>query len=70
MILVKQIADHVQATHSEGRCNRLLLVTGPRLLGLLRRNLKTSSGMEISEVKKNLGQYDAPEIRKHLPERP
>jgi len=64
---VKQVADHVQAAHNEGRCNRLLLVAGPSLLGLLRENLKTLSGLKISEIEKNLGQYDAREIRKHLP---
>ena len=64
---VKQVADHVQTAHNEGRCNRLLLVAGPPLLGLLRDNLKTLSGLKISEIDKNLGQYDAREIRKHLP---
>jgi len=64
----KQVADHVQAAHNEGRCDRLLLVAGPPLLGLLREKLKTLSGMKISEVEKNLGQYDAREIRKHLPD--
>ena len=65
----KQVADHVQAAHNEGRCNRVLLVAGPSFLGLLRGKLKTLSGMEISELEKNLGQYDALEIRKHLPKR-
>ena len=65
----KQVADYVQAAHNEGRCNRLLLVAGPPLLGLLREHLKKISGMKISEIEKNLGQYDAQEIRKHLPER-
>lgn len=65
----KQITDHVQAAHNQGRCDRLLLVAGPPLLGLLRENLKTSSGIKISELEKNLGQYDALEIRKHLPKR-
>jgi protein required for attachment to host cells len=65
----RQIVDHVQAAHNEGRCDRLLLVAGPSQLGLLREHLKTLSGMEISELEKNLGQYDAVEIRKHLPER-
>ena len=65
----KQIADHVQAAYNEGRCDRLLLVAGPPLLGLLREPLKTLTGLRISEVDKNLGQYDAREIRKHLPER-
>jgi len=64
---VKQIADHVRAAQNEGRCNRLLLVAGPTLLGLLRESLKTLSGLKISEIEKNLGQYDAREIRKHLP---
>jgi len=65
----KQVTDHLQAAHNEGRCDRLLLVAGPPLLGLLRENLKTSSGLDVSVVEKNLGQYDALEIRKHLPER-
>ena len=65
----KQVADHVRAAHNEGRCNRVLLVAGPSFLGLLRVNLKTLSGIEISELEKNLGQYDAIEIRKHLPKR-
>jgi protein required for attachment to host cells len=65
----KQVADQVQAAHGEGRCNRLLLVAGPPLLGLLRDSLKSVSGMEITEIEKNLGQYDAAEIRQHLPER-
>ena len=65
----KQVANHVQLAHNEGRCNRLLLVAGPSFLGLLRGNMKSLSGMEISELDKNLGQYDAQEIRKHLPKR-
>jgi protein required for attachment to host cells len=63
----KQVADHVQAAQNEGRCNRLLLVAGPTLLGLLRENMKSLTGLKISEIEKNLGQYDAREIRKHLP---
>ncbi|MGB5179681.1 MAG: host attachment protein [Gammaproteobacteria bacterium] len=65
----RRIADHLQAAHDEGRCDRLLLVAGPSLLGLLREQLKHAPGLKISEIEKNLGQYDAPEIRKHLPER-
>ncbi|MDH3901116.1 MAG: host attachment protein [Gammaproteobacteria bacterium] len=65
----RQVADHLQAAHDEGRCDRLLLVAGPPLLGLLRESLRTSSGMEITEIEKNLGQFDALEIRKHLPGR-
>jgi len=65
----KQIAEYVQAAHTEGHCDQLLLVAGPPLLGFLRDKLKTLSGVKISEIEKNLGQYDALEIRKHLPDR-
>jgi protein required for attachment to host cells len=65
----RQVADQVQAAHDEGRCNRLLLVAGPPLLGLLRDSLKSLSGIDITEIEKNLGQYDAVKIRQHLPER-
>ena len=47
----------------------MLLVAGPPLLGLLRDKLKSLSGANISEIDKNLGQYEAPEIRSHLPDR-
>lgn len=65
----KQVADHVEHAHNAGHCDRLLLVAGPPLLGLLRGKLGAVSGLKISEIEKNLGQYDAVEIRKHLPER-
>ena len=65
----KQVADYVQAAHNKGRFDRMLLVAGPPILGALRENLKGLSGVKISEFEKNLGQYDAAEIRKHLPER-
>lgn len=65
----KQVAEHVRSAHNESRCDRILLVAGPPLLGLLRTDLKTVSGIKISELDKNLGQYDAVEIRKHLPKR-
>jgi len=65
----KQIVDHVQAVHNEGRCDSLHMVGGSPLLCLLRESLKILSGMGITEIEKNLGQYDALELRKHLPER-
>jgi len=65
----KHIFEHIQSAQNNGRCNRLLLVAGPPFLGLLRENLKALSGIDVSEVEKNLGQFDAMEIRKHLPKR-
>ena len=65
----KQVAGHVKAAHNKGQYDRLLLVAGPPMLGLLRDNLKSLPNLQISEIEKNLGQYDALEIRKHLPNR-
>ncbi len=65
----KQVAEHVEAAHNKGQCDRLMIVAGPPLLGLLREHLKGASGLKIAEIEKNLGQYDATEIRKHLPAR-
>jgi protein required for attachment to host cells len=64
-----QIADYVRTAYNQGRCNQLLLVAGPHFLGLLRAEFNGLNGMQIDVIDKNLGQYDAREIRKHLPER-
>ena len=65
----KQIADHLQDACNDGRCRELLLVAGPHLLGVLRKQLNTPETIKVSAIDKNLGQYDAREIRSHLPER-
>ena len=65
----KQVADYLHKAYNEGRCDELLLVAGPDFLGLLREQLKSASEFRISELEKNLGQYDPREIRAHLPER-
>jgi protein required for attachment to host cells len=65
----RQVADYVQTAHNEGSCDRVLLVAGPPVLSVLGEDLKNISGVQMSEIDKNLGQYDAAEIRKHLPER-
>jgi protein required for attachment to host cells len=65
----KHVADHVQAAHNKGQYDRLLLVAGSPMLGLLREKLKTLPKLDLTEIEKKLGQYDALEIRKHLPKR-
>ncbi len=65
----KTVAEYLRTAHNEDRCRRLVLVAGPPFLGLLRDNLKSLSGVRIDEIEKNLGQYDAREIRKRLPAR-
>ena len=46
----KQVADHVRTAHNKGSCDRLLLVAGPPMLGLLRDHLKTIAGLNITEL--------------------
>jgi len=65
----KEVGEHLKAACHDGRCNRLMLVAGPEFLGLLRKQLNTPSAVQISEIEKNLGRYDARVIRGHLPER-
>lgn len=63
----KEIGAYLKAACQDGRCKRLLLVAGPRLLGELRQHLDLPPGVTVSELEKNLGQFDANEIRGHLP---
>jgi protein required for attachment to host cells len=66
---VKTVTGYLGAACQDGRCNRLMLVAGPRLLGMLRQQLETPPGTEVLELEKNLGQFDSNELQSHLPER-
>ena len=65
----KQVGDLLRAACHAGRCNRLLLVAGPHFIGLLKDQLHSLTDVTVTEIVKNLGQYDSREIRTHLPER-
>lgn len=65
----KEVGTHLKAACLDGRCKRLMLVAGPRLLGQLRQHLDLPADVQVSELEKNLGQFNAHEIRSHLPER-
>ena len=65
----KEVSEHLRAACQDGRCNRLLLVAGPDFLGLLRKELNTPPDVRIKEIDKNLCNFDAREIRSHLPDR-
>ena len=65
----KKVSEHIRSACHDGRCKRLMLVAGPDFLGLLRKQLNTPPDVEIAELEKNLGHFDAREIRGLLPER-
>jgi protein required for attachment to host cells len=65
----KEIAEHVNAACRTGSYNHLVIVAGDHLLGLLRESVTNAEQLRVTEINKNLGQYDAREIRTHLPAR-
>jgi len=65
----KLVADHILDASNKKQCSRVVLVAGPHLLGLLRKHLGAAANLKITEIEKNLGQYDTAGIRAHLPER-
>lgn len=64
-----QIARRLRAAFNSKRHNRLCVVAGPHFLGLLREKLGRPANLRITEIRKNLGQYNAREVRSMLPER-
>ncbi len=65
---VKKVTDYLGDACQQGRCSRLMLVAGPRMLGMLRQQLDLPAGAETQELEKNLGQFEINELAAHLPE--
>ena len=65
----KEIGEQVNTACITGNYNHLMVVAGARLLGLLRESIGNPQQLRVTEINKNLGQYDAREIRTHLPAR-
>ena len=62
------VAGRLRSICNGRKHSRLFLVAGPHFLGLLREKLGTPANTRIVEIRKNLGQYNAREIRALLPE--
>ncbi len=64
----KRIADEIDRARQAGEVRRLVLMSGPRMLGLLRAALPAASqALLVAEVPKDLVQLDEPAIRSHVP---
>jgi protein required for attachment to host cells len=63
---VSRIAEYLRAACQAERCNRLLVVAGPHLLGLIRKHLDLPPGVSVTELEKNLGPLDDHEVLAHL----
>jgi len=67
-IFAKQICDHLNVAHNEGKFNNLYIVANPQFLGLLRQMIAPSLVSKIAgEVGKDMTQMVAGDIRKLLP---
>ena len=64
-----EIVERLRSVSRRHRHNRLCVVAGPHFLGLLRDKLGKQANLRITEIRKNLGQYNAREVRAMLPER-
>lgn len=66
----KEIGSHLEAARNKGDFTKLVMVSGPAFLGLLRKNLSAETMKLVTDqVDKNLVQQESAEIRTHLPER-
>lgn len=65
----REIAEKIEEGRLQDRFSRLVLVAGPHFLGLLRRELsEPCRKLVVAEVAKNLSQFDADQVRAHLPD--
>lgn len=65
----RRIIARLEQGRSKGQFSQLILVASPSFLGILRGNIKNGLAKTIvHQEPKNLTQYDAGAIRKHLPE--
>jgi len=63
------LARRLEKARVQGEAERMVLVSPPDFLGLMRKQLNTPPDVRISEIEKNLCHFDAREIRGHLPDR-
>jgi len=70
MKFAKEVSDRLDSARQEGRFDRLVLVAAPHFLGLLRKSLSDATSKQVTEeIAKNLVQFNAEEIRSHLPDK-
>jgi len=66
----KQIANELDTARKDKRFKQIMLVAAPGFLGNLRNQLATQTQKLVCfELAKNMSNFNAKEIREHLPER-
>jgi protein required for attachment to host cells len=65
----RRVAEEIERGRKAGRFDRLVLMCGARMLGLLRESLSAPSReLVLVEVPKDMAQHDEPAIRAHVPQ--
>lgn len=66
----RELVESLDKTRSQGEMEKLYLAAPPKFMGELRKQMKSElKATVVEEIKKDLSQLNARELRKHLPER-
>lgn len=64
----RTIGEHLNAARNKGKFNKLILMSPPKFLGDLRKNLgHETNKFVVSEIDKNLVRHNIKDIQAHLP---
>jgi len=64
----RSIGEHLNAARNKGQFNKLILMSPPKFLGDLRKNLGSETNkFVVSEVDKNLVRHTLKDIQAHIP---
>jgi protein required for attachment to host cells len=67
-LFAKEVAQRIDQDRVKHEFDRLVIVAGPRMLGLLRQELPaTCKGVIVGEIPKDLTQHDLRAVREVLP---
>ena len=66
----RTIGDHLKSARNKGQFNKLILMSPPKFLGDLRKNLgHETNKYVVSEIDKNLVRHTLKDIQAHMPAR-
>jgi len=66
----KTLSEHLNSARNKGQFNKLILMSPPKFLGDLRKNLGNETNKYVvSEIDKNLVRHNIKDIQAHIPHR-
>lgn len=65
----RSLGQHLDSALNQGKFNKLILMSPPRFLGDLRKNLGNETNKHVvSEIDKNLVRHNVKDIQAHMPQ--